>query len=276
MATQVPVVAAIPNYNMAEYLGRLLPQVLRAGYDRVFVLDDASTDDSVDVVRGFGDDVVLIRSPINQGAGTNRNQIIGHVDDETLIHFVDADMDLVTPDSAAVAREVFVRYADRGVGVVGGLVRRVDGAQEFHNYGPVFSLRTHLTAGFPPLIDRLRHWPSLARTIAKASGPAMRAWPKILETPVAVPTYWVHEGNMIVKAGAFGSLGGYDPRIREHETQDLAIRLQKLGVQTQFDPSIEVMHHRAQVRGRFRMREQFAATRYLIRTHGLRRFLVDH
>ncbi|GLP75770.1 glycosyl transferase [Mycobacterium antarcticum] len=276
MATQVSVVAVIPNFNMAEYLARLLPQVLGAGYDRVFVLDDASTDDSVDVVAGFGDDVVLIRSPVNQGAGTNRNQIIGHVDDETLIHFVDADMDLKTPDSAAVVRDVFARCADRGVGVVGGLVRRADGAQELYNYGPVFSLRTHLTGGFPPLIDRLRHWPALARPIAKAFRPAMRAWPKILETPVAVPTYWVHEGNMIITAGAFGSLGGYDSRIREHETQDLAIRLQNRGVRTHFDPSIEVMHHHAQVRGRFRMHEQFAAAMYLIRTHGLRRYLVDH
>ena len=51
MAKQLPVVAAIPNYNMGEHLRVLLPQVLSQRYDDIFVLDDASTDDSVDVVQ---------------------------------------------------------------------------------------------------------------------------------------------------------------------------------------------------------------------------------
>jgi len=50
MPNQSPVVAAIPNYNMADSLRKLLPQVLSQSYDGVFVLDDASTDDTVDVV----------------------------------------------------------------------------------------------------------------------------------------------------------------------------------------------------------------------------------
>ena len=50
MTRELPVVAAIPNYNMGEHLRRLLPQVLAQHYDAVFVLDDASTDESADVV----------------------------------------------------------------------------------------------------------------------------------------------------------------------------------------------------------------------------------
>ena len=133
MPTVLPVVAAIPNYNMAEYLLRLLPQVLAQGYQRVFVLDDASTDHTVDALREFGDAVTLVRSPRNQGAGRNRNQIIDHVDDETLIHFIDADMDLLTTDTASVIADLYARYAPVGVGVIGGLVRRADGTQEPYN-----------------------------------------------------------------------------------------------------------------------------------------------
>ena len=99
MASQPPVVAAIPNYNMAASLRELLPQVLAQSYDRVFVLDDASTDDTVDVVDSFGGDVTLVRSPQNRGAGANRNQIIDHVADGTIIHFIDADMDLATTET---------------------------------------------------------------------------------------------------------------------------------------------------------------------------------
>lgn len=275
MPTELPVVAAIPNYNMADYVARLIPQVLQQGYQRVFVLDDASTDHTVDVIREFGDAVTLVRSPQNQGAGRNRNQIIDQVDDHTLIHFIDADMDLCTADTATVAAEVFARYAPQGVGVIGGLVRRSDGTQEPYNYGPVFSLHTHLTGGFPPAIDRLRRRPRLARAVARVGRPAMKAWPKVLEEPTAVPTYWVHEGNMLVEAGVFRALGGYDPHIREHEAQDLAIRLQRKGIKRQFDPSIEVIHHHVDVRGRFRATKQFEAATYLIRKHGFKRWLTD-
>src|ERR1700743_3218610 len=119
MASQSPVVAAIPNYNMADSLRKLLPQVLAQSYDSVLVLDDASTDDHGDVLGSFGGDVPLVRSPRNRGAGANRNQIIGHVADGAIIHFIDADMDLETAETPSVAREFMARYAKRHGGVMG-------------------------------------------------------------------------------------------------------------------------------------------------------------
>jgi N-acetylglucosaminyl-diphospho-decaprenol L-rhamnosyltransferase len=130
MAERLPVVAAVPNYNMGEHLRKLLPQLLAQRYDRIFVLDDASTDHSVDVVNEYGDEVRVVRSPENRGAGANRNQIIDHVGDGMLIHFIDADMELKTADTAAVAREIAARYVNQGVGLIGGLVSRFDGSQE--------------------------------------------------------------------------------------------------------------------------------------------------
>jgi GT2 family glycosyltransferase len=274
MSKQLPVVAAIPNYNMGDYLHRLLPQVLEQGYDRVFVLDDASTDHSIDVVAEFGDDVKMVRSSYNRGASSNRNQIIDHVGDTTLIHFIDADMDLATSENASVARELYTRYADRGVGVIGGLVSRTDGSQEPYNYGPVFSLRMNLTGGFPELIDRYRERPRLAKKIARVGASAMQYWPNILEDPAPTETYWVHEGNMLVNSGVFKSIGGYDPLIREHEAQDLAIRLDNKGVKRYFDPSIKVVHHHVDVRGKHRSRQQAKALMYLLGKHGLARWLT--
>ena len=57
MVKRLPVVAAIPNFNMAENLRNLIPQILAQRYDGVFVLDDASTDHSVDVVRDYRGEV---------------------------------------------------------------------------------------------------------------------------------------------------------------------------------------------------------------------------
>ncbi|WP_235010300.1 glycosyltransferase family 2 protein [Mycobacterium sp. 3519A] len=277
MVEQSPVVAAIPNYNMATSLRKLLPQVLAQSYDGVFVLDDASTDDTTDVVASFGGDVTLVRSRHNRGAAANRNQIIDHVADGAIIHFIDADMDLQTTETPTVAREVVARYADTGVGLIGGLVSRADGSQELDNYGAVFSLWGNSTALVQLMIDRLRTTkPPLARALRKALAPLMTQWPNILEPPAPAPAYWVHEGNMLVRSELFKAVGGYDPALREHEIQDLAIRLDRIGVRRYFDPSIEVVHREVDVRGHNRQRSVNKAALYLLRKHGLIRFCTAH
>jgi GT2 family glycosyltransferase len=276
LSTPSAVVAAIPNYNMADSLRTLLPQVLEQGYDDVFVLDDASTDHSVEVVREFGDAVTLVRSGQNRGAGTNRNQIIDCVGDDVLIHFIDADMDLVTADIAAVARGMAVQYADQGVGVIGGLVSRVDGSQEPHNYGPSFSLSATFTSGLPLLIDRFRDNPRYTPALRRlGAAPMMKRWPNVLATPAPTAAYWLHEGNMLIYSSVLRSVGGYNQQIRNHEAQDFAIRLEKKGVKRQFDPSIRVIHHYIDVRGKNRSREEYEAALYIIRTHGFKRWLTD-
>ncbi|MGV0873105.1 glycosyltransferase family 2 protein [Mycolicibacterium sp. XJ879] len=274
MPRQLPVVAAIPNYNMGHHLRMLLPQALTQGYDRVVVLDDGSTDDSVEVVNGFGGEVTLVRSPQNQGCTANRNQIIDHVGEGELIHFIDADMDLETPETASVAREVAARYAEHGVGAIGGLVSRKDGTQEPYNYGPVFSLKGHLSA-VPPLLDRVREKPRLSRMVQRLAAPGTKYWPNVLEPPKPAPAYWLHEGNMLIFSDVFKAIGGYDPLLRNHGAQDLAIRLEKRGVKRQFDPSIEVVHHYIDVRGRKRKWQQIKSLRYLLRKHGFVRWLTD-
>lgn len=275
MPSQLPVIAAIPNYNMAESLRRLLPQVVAQHYDAVFVLDDASTDHSADVVHEFGDAVKFIQSRENRGAGANRNQIIDQVADGALIHFIDADMDLKTPETPIVAREIAQRYADRGVGLIGGLVALADGRQEWCNHGAVLSLWGNNTGALQLWIERLRKTPRLARAARRAVGPVIKDWPNTLAPPAPSPAYWVHEGNMLVYSAIFRSIGGFDPALRAQEIQDLCIRLEKRGIKRQFDPSISVVHHHIDVRGKNRHKWERKATRYLIRKHGLYRFLTD-
>lgn len=276
MPNMIPVVAAIPNYNMGDNLDKLLAQVLGQHYDRVFVLDDASTDHSVDVVSRFGDEVTLVRSPENRGAAANRNQIMDHVDDNAIIHFIDADMHLATDEIPAVAREVVARYADRGVGFVGGLIRQLDGSQFPYNYGAVFSLWGNFTSNFPRMIAYMAGRPRLAGAVQRLVAPLMRGWPNVLETPTPTPAYWVSEANMLVRSEVFRSVGGYDPKLRSHEAQDLAIRLDTIGIRRHFDPSIQVIHNRIDVRGKHRNQWAVAATFYLIRKHGLIRFMTAH
>ena len=72
----------IPNFNGAELLKKNLPKVLAAGADEVIVVDDASSDDSVQVVKRFSQ-VKLIKNQKNLGFvnSVNRgvNRSIGDV-----------------------------------------------------------------------------------------------------------------------------------------------------------------------------------------------------
>jgi N-acetylglucosaminyl-diphospho-decaprenol L-rhamnosyltransferase len=269
MSNQLPVIAAIPNYNMGHHLRKLLPQVLRQGYERVYVFDDGSTDDSVEVVKEFDGEVQIVVSPENRGCTANRNQVLDHVDGDELIHFIDADMDLGTEDIAAVAREVAARYAEQGVGAIGGLVSRVDGSQEPFNFGPAFCLKTQLS-GTPPFLDWVRERPRLARAIKPVAASTVKNYPNVLDRPVPTPTYWLHEGNMLIYADIYKSIGGYDVNMRNHGAQDLAIRLEKRGIKRQFDPSIEVVHHYIDVRGKKRKKQKYESLRYLVGNHGIK------
>ena len=79
--SSLPIIAAIPNYNMAEQLATLLPQIIQQGYDAIYVLDDVSTDDSREVVKRFAPKVTLIAGDRNLGAGGNRNRILSALPD---------------------------------------------------------------------------------------------------------------------------------------------------------------------------------------------------
>jgi GT2 family glycosyltransferase len=268
MKANTGVVAAIPNYNMGSHLVELLPSILAQGYDAVYVLDDASTDDSIDIVRSFGSDVILVRGSVNRGAAANRNQILDHVRGHDIIHFIDADMDLVTPDAPLVAREVMARYAGEHVGAVGGLILRPDGSREAFNYGPAHSLKSQLTYALPVIVDRCRHRPAVANALQRIGGVTALGFPDVFASPRPRRTYWLHEGNLLIYADTFHRVGGYDPLMRHHEALDLALKLEHAGVRRHFDPAIALIHHSIDVRGPSRARQKRTARRYLARKHG--------
>jgi N-acetylglucosaminyl-diphospho-decaprenol L-rhamnosyltransferase len=51
--------------------------------------------------------------------------------------------------------------------------------------------------------------------------------------------------------------------------------LEKLGVKRQFDPVIAVVHHYIDVRGTSRGKQERDSVAYLIRKHGVGRFLFE-
>src|ERR1017187_8500046 len=138
MSANRPVVAAIPNYNMAESLSVLLPQLAAQEYADIFVLDDASTDHSREVVRDFDSNAHFISSSESKGAGAARNLIIGRfLGHRSIIHFMDADVDLVSDRTPELANELMPNAPV--IGSIGGLITTPTGSQSPWNYGPYLS-----------------------------------------------------------------------------------------------------------------------------------------
>ena len=87
----------IPCYNGEEYVGEAIESALSQTYPRteVIVIDDGSTDGSLDVIRSFGDRIRWETGP-NRGGSAARNRGLKLAEGE-LVQFLDAD-DILSPD----------------------------------------------------------------------------------------------------------------------------------------------------------------------------------
>jgi hypothetical protein len=101
----------IPNYNHARYLGDAIRSVLDQEYREfeIIVVDDGSTDNSREVVEGFGDRVRYIWQE-NQGLSAARNTGIRAAKGE-VVSFLDAD-DMYTPDFLSTLESVLEAVSD--------------------------------------------------------------------------------------------------------------------------------------------------------------------
>lgn len=81
----------IPNYNRESLIGETIANLLAQSLPphEIIVVDDGSTDKSVEVIRSFGDKVKLIQQ-VNQGPGTARNAGLKMASGE-FIQFQDSD-----------------------------------------------------------------------------------------------------------------------------------------------------------------------------------------
>jgi len=113
----------IPNYNYAHYLPQAINSVLAQTYSQVeiIVIDDGSTDDSVTVLRSYGDRIRWLKQP-NQGVSAARN-VGAHNTKGELVAFLDAD-DFWLPEK--LERQVQLFLADPELGLVHCGVEEID------------------------------------------------------------------------------------------------------------------------------------------------------
>lgn len=108
----------LPNYNHAHFIEEAIEAILAQDYTvkEIIVIDDASTDNSVDIIQRFitpGGPVRLIRNPSNQGPCKSINTGIAEAQGE-YVHVAAAD-DRVLPGFFSGCMNLLKRYPEAGL-----------------------------------------------------------------------------------------------------------------------------------------------------------------
>jgi N-acetylglucosaminyl-diphospho-decaprenol L-rhamnosyltransferase len=217
----------IVNFNTGEWLGRCLRSIEVARGDLavdIVVVDNDSRDGSADVAETMPG-VRLIRNPTNRYLSPAWNQGAAATDAPYLL-FLNPDTEWFAGSLGDLLR---VAHADRSAGIVGPLLRNVDG--------------TVYASGrrFPGLLDGLGHaFVSLVRSDNVFTRRyRMDDWDRT--TPRVVD--WVSGACMLMPRAAFDAVGGFDERFPLYaEELDIATRLRDAGWHVRFTPEVEVIH----------------------------------
>ena len=91
MNTDKKVSVIIPNYNYAQYVSQAINSVLNQTYSNIeiVVVNNGSTDNSLDILKGFGDRICLVNQKNLGQSGARKSGLARATGD--FIAFLDAD-----------------------------------------------------------------------------------------------------------------------------------------------------------------------------------------
>ena len=179
----------IPTYNYGRFLKEAVDSALAQTYPpfEIIVIDDGSTDDTPEVLAGYGDRIRSLRQN-NQGVGAARNAGIALARGE-YIAFLDSD-DLWKPEK--LAREIALFETDPSLGMVHC------GAESFdHDTGKVISV----------MLSGMEGW---------VASELLRLDREVITAPGS--------GTLFPKRVA-EEVGGFDPRLQPSEDWDFCYRV---------------------------------------------------
>jgi len=256
------ITVAILNFNGKDELARLLPQVRAHGFRHIVVLDDGSTDGSVEWL-GTQSDITTIAGQENLGPPRNRNRMLG-VPTEDIIVFLDNDIQLLGTDNAASVAAEFERYPDAAV--VGPLIYSNADEPMWYNWGHDFR---PYAWGVAEALNRMAiaHWNNqeVMATIREIAKGAVSNF----EEPGNREVDWVVEMFFAVRADVFRELNGFDPNFRMfHSGPDFCLRARGARYQVRLTTRFAAKHLDQRTgTTETRMRDNVASTIYYFHKH---------
>lgn len=198
MTEQQRISIVIPSYNAAHFLPKAIESIRRqtSRVDEVIVVDDGSSDDTEQVIKSLGDDIIYIRQN-NSGVSTSRNKGIKKAGGD-FIAFLDAD-DIWLPQKVERQLEVFARHPHAGLVAC-------DRA-EIDNEDNVILASLFKKQGLHDLFVEL----------------AGRPIPNVLSK--LIRTNFIPTSSVIVRKSALEKVGDFDTTIRYGEDLELWARI---------------------------------------------------
>ena len=259
----------IVNYNTRDWLSQCLRSLYAqdmAQEVEIVVVDSASTDDSVDMVRRDFPCYTLIASKENLGFGRGNNLGAARITAPILL-FLNPDTRVT---DGALAELLLFMDQHPQYGAAGGRIYDGEGQQELSagTWPTLLSLiLDRVLVSFPSLCGRLEHL-------------AHHYWEYEKQREVG----WVTGAYLCIRRDLFEQLSGFDPAIfMYYEDVELCYRVWASGSRVCYFPGASIIHYRnkAPVLPRHRKRRireglrQFARKHYAWGHHGTTRWTAE-
>jgi GT2 family glycosyltransferase len=226
MSPKVSVVIA--NWNGEAILEACLHSIFehtkRVSFE-VIVVDDASTDRSVELIRTQFPEVKLIENERNIGYAATNNRALSVARGDYLL-LLNNDT-ILQNDAIGLMAAYLDEHED--VGVCGGTLLNPDGSVQ-HSFGNVPSLKLELVALL-----------SLHRFYRKIPPPALGIIPYNIKNVIEVEM--IVGADLMIRASLARELGLYDETFNAYfEDADLCFRVKKKGFQVMYLPEPKITH----------------------------------
>jgi len=218
--------AVVVSFNSASYLADCLRSLRSEGVTEVAVVDNASSDGSVEVVRAADSGVTVVETGTNLGFGSGANRGVA-VTDSDYVLILNPDT-VVEPGTVKALSGALDR--DDGLAVVGPRIENLDGT----------------------LYPSVRRFPNLTVAVGHAflglvwpANPYTRRY-RMLDWDhdrPAADVDWVGGACMLVRRSAFDLVAGFDEAFFMYvEDVDLCWRLGRAGWRIGYEPAGRVVH----------------------------------
>ncbi|MBL0057339.1 MAG: glycosyltransferase [Chitinophagaceae bacterium] len=217
------VAIVILNWNGRQFLERFLPFVLATEYEnkRVIVADNASTDDSVDLLKRRFPQVEIIQISSNLGFARGYNTALKEVCSDYYI-LLNSDVE-VTPGWIDPVIELM--QTDHSIAVCQPKLRSYHDRDRFEYAGACGGWLDHL--GYPFARGRI------FEVCEEDHG----------QYDHAVPCFWASGAALFIRAAVFHELKGFDEFFFAHQEEiDLCWRIQLAGYRVYVQPASVVFH----------------------------------